>query len=168
MSDEAIHEAGHGVVAAALVSGPVVLSLEERNGRLAGWCEHHVRIDRRSLKGFREELACLLAGHVAVSIANGFDPLERDPVRAALNVLGHEREPRNASDEPDLAAFVDARTWAYDVLESSYGDWLTARQALDVIAPVCLRRAVQALRDNWNEVERLAARLDDEGAVRVR
>ena len=42
------------------------------------------------------------------------------------------------------------------------------RRALDAMAAGCLRRTVEILQDKWVDVERIAARLDDEGAVTVR
>jgi hypothetical protein len=108
------------------------------------------------LEALRTRLTILVAGHVAELLHAGRDPLTgtAGPSETCQNILTMEAQP-----EPN------ARAYALEVLEREYGDKLTAFRALDAMAVSVIRKAVQIMRANWPEVERLAGRLEQEGEI---
>lgn len=152
MSASAIHECSHGVVARELGACGIVVSLRSGPGG-GGDCSFvpppH---GPTSLEDLRNELTIFVAGTVATQIAAGRSPLgPADPSEIAQNILSLEHRP-----EPN------AREYALRQLEREFGDPIASYRALDAMSVSVLHRAVEIVKRNWTEIERLAARLESE------
>jgi hypothetical protein len=146
------HEAGHAVVARALGARRIRLSMGGRG--MGARCSFEPRIGPTELEELRTALTIVVAGPAAIYLRAGRELLGPRAAEICKCFLQWEAEPGPG-----------AYTWAVSQLREMFGDELQACRWLDVASGRILERAVEILLANWNEVERLAARLEIEQEI---
>jgi cell division protease FtsH len=166
----AFHEAGHAVVSRWAGRRPGVVSIDKRKG--GGACYLDAPKSRRDkLEWLRDELVHYIAGHAAECLARGVNPMraEAAPDVIAYRILSHERATQaEKHHEGGELRYPDVRRWAVDTLAEKLHDETLAYEIIDeLFGPDALRRAVEVLVDRWDEVESIAARLQEHGDIQL-
>jgi hypothetical protein len=160
----AIHEAGHTVVARTtrFVTPLAVRVNQNGTGRL----EASLSTPKKPgpIEHIREYLTVTLAGVIAERCAAGEPPLGQGPLgEETLRILATEPAPWR--DDSVTEFEPTAYDWAIAELDAAYKDEPLARGLIGVMLPTCMRNAVRIVRENWDELEELAARLDTDGEI---
>jgi hypothetical protein len=159
----ATHEAGHALISSLLAENTRA-SIDAQAG---GWTRYWLPDECDDLEKLRRWCCVALGGAVACELLEGRAPERLDAVAVLRQEREHEPGQSEAWRGTSFSELTEAAADSYQFLAGLEidGKPRSAREIGDYfirsIAPGCLRRACKIISARWDEVEDIAAQLEE-------